>query len=326
MKYHPNKEKYNEYMKKVFTFGKQKAKRRFSVKFNEYTEKRNTLNKLSNELETGDYQKRVDSIAEPSASFAYNKQLDRDINAEYAGGFGLNNVNRDHDHHDHHGHHDILDMEDIHENYNSINPISDYDLNSGQRRGNLKQAKPIDIENNENEKTNFTPKNNGNSEVTKNSSIQNSPNNQNINLSQNNLFETRTGTSKKEEEVSKSGVTPNRSLDAVDEKTSQIESNNQIFTTNNRVVPTQEKRVVVSTFGRENSAIIKELAQIAGKGGEAVATIEGVEVSTKYLVDEKDLTEYFLAKRYNRTPESMTVKAVLANEESMNIINKSRSL
>lgn len=82
----------------------------------------------------------------------------------------------------------------------------------------------------------------------------------------------------------------------------------------------------ISSLGRKNNDIIRELAEIAGKGGEAIATIEGVEVSTKYLVDERELTEYFLAKRYNRTPESISVKAVLANEESMNVINKNRSL
>lgn len=99
--------------------------------------------------------------------------------------------------------------------------------------------------------------------------------------------------------------------------TNQVSLNNLI---------NDKSKIVISSLGRNSTEVIKELAQIAGKGGEAVATIEGVEVSTKYLVNEKDLTEYFLAKRYNRTPESMTVKAVLANEESMNIINKSRSL
>lgn len=329
MKNHPDKEKFKSNMKKIFAFGKAKAHRGFSVRRNQKNTENQKLNSLEDELKTGSYQKRVDKIAEPEPDFVYKQEINRMVNSEYSGSgagmgmpqhmsapgmpgmSGMSEVPG------------MFDISDMQQNSPAVNPINDYDLNNSQRRGNLKQSKPIIIGEEE------TSNNVNSRTVQKLNNVKpesNKPTPTAFTQPKSNVVVSGDSTPLKNVEEPKIDIAQETVLNSADLVQDSNIENKKSQNVQNNYTTSEKKRTIVTTFGRENTDVIKELAEIAGKGGEAVATIEGVEVSTKYLVSEKDLTEYFLAKRYNRTPESLTVRAVLANEESMNIVNKSRSL
>lgn len=79
--------------------------------------------------------------------------------------------------------------------------------------------------------------------------------------------------------------------------------------------------VRVSTTSKTEQEVVKELAKVAETGSVGITTLQGVELSTKFLKSERDLTEYFLYKRHGQTPTSQSVLAVIELENSMTLLN-----
>lgn len=89
---------------------------------------------------------------------------------------------------------------------------------------------------------------------------------------------------------------------------------------NSEAQPIAQKAVISSVDKKENE-VISELSKAAEMGIEAVSNLQGVDLSTKFLKSERDLTEYFLYKRYGQTPTSPSVLAVIELENSMTLLN-----
>lgn len=81
------------------------------------------------------------------------------------------------------------------------------------------------------------------------------------------------------------------------------------------------KKVTISSVDKTEGQVVKDLVQVAERGDVGIATLQGVDLSTKFLKSERDLTEYFLYKRYGQTPTSPSVLAVIELENSMTLLN-----
>ncbi len=78
--------------------------------------------------------------------------------------------------------------------------------------------------------------------------------------------------------------------------------------------------VRVSSAAKTEEQVVKEMAKVAESGSVAISTLKGVDLSTKFLKTERDLTEYYLYKKYGKEPTSQSVLSVIELEKSMDLL------
>ena len=135
---------------------------------------------------------------------------------------------------------------------------------------------------------------------------------------------------KAEDEFKASSVT-SQATSEIDELGVVVKKTNQFNKPVKVEVPKKEDsyssadkvEVTVSSTGKPEETVIKELAKESEKGNIGIATLRGVNLSTRFLKTERDLTEYYLYKNYGKEPTSQSVLSVIELEKSMDLLGDS---
>lgn len=91
------------------------------------------------------------------------------------------------------------------------------------------------------------------------------------------------------------------------------------------IVEDQKKQetTFISSDDKKEEDVIAELAKAAENDTTAIANLRGVDLSTRFLKSQRDITEYYLYKKYGQEPTSVTVKALIDVEKSMDLLGDS---
>lgn len=85
----------------------------------------------------------------------------------------------------------------------------------------------------------------------------------------------------------------------------------------------EQETTFISSDNKKEEDVIAELAKAAENDTTAIANLRGVDLSTRFLKSQRDLTEYYLYKQYGQEPTSVTVKALIDVEKSMDLLGDS---
>lgn len=86
------------------------------------------------------------------------------------------------------------------------------------------------------------------------------------------------------------------------------------------VVEKKPETSFISSDNKKEEDVIAELVAAANNDVNAITNLRGVDLSTRFLKSERDLTEYYLYKKYGQEPTSVTVKALIDVEKSMDLL------
>ena len=84
--------------------------------------------------------------------------------------------------------------------------------------------------------------------------------------------------------------------------------------------PKKQETTFISSDNKKEEEVIAELAKAAANDTTAIANLRGVDLSTRFLKSQRDITEYYLYKQYGQEPTSVTVKALIDVEKSMDLL------
>lgn len=84
--------------------------------------------------------------------------------------------------------------------------------------------------------------------------------------------------------------------------------------------PKKQETTFISSDNKKEEEVIAELAKAAENDTTAIANLRGVDLSTRFLKSQRDITEYYLYKQYGQEPTSVTVKALIDVEKSMDLL------
>ena len=84
--------------------------------------------------------------------------------------------------------------------------------------------------------------------------------------------------------------------------------------------PKKQETTFISSDNKKEEEVIAELAKAATDDTTAIANLRGVDLSTRFLKSQRDITEYYLYKQYGQEPTSVTVKALIDVEKSMDLL------
>lgn len=82
----------------------------------------------------------------------------------------------------------------------------------------------------------------------------------------------------------------------------------------------KQETTFISSDNKKEEEVIAELAKAAADDTTAIANLRGVDLSTRFLKSQRDITEYYLYKQYGQEPTSVTVKALIDVEKSMDLL------
>ena len=82
----------------------------------------------------------------------------------------------------------------------------------------------------------------------------------------------------------------------------------------------KQETTFISSDNKKEEEVIAELAKAAANDTTAIANLRGVDLSTRFLKSQRDITEYYLYKQYGQEPTSVTVKALIDVEKSMDLL------
>ena len=313
MAYHKDSSKYKEQIEAIFKLGDKKKKSRFKIKKSRKKEDREFMRQAFKDFKTGEYEKKAASMYGPSEEFERKMDIQRSIDAEYSGSAGPN-FGRGRDYNG-----PVVDM------------MHDYEMNAGSRRGNLDERDKIEIdglfEGKEAKKEEINSKKEETVKKTEEKST--TSNNNGENFSSQVVDNSKKETVEKKDDVEfKASSVTSQANNEVDELGVVVKKSNQFDNPSKAEVPKKEDsyssvgkvEVTVSSTGKPEETVIKELAKESEKGNIGIATLRGVNLSTRFLKTERDLTEYYLYKNYGKEPTSQSVLSVIELEKSMDLL------
>ena len=316
MAYHKDSSKYKEQIETIFKLGEEKKKSRFKIKKARKKAERDFMRQAAEDFKTGEYEKKAALIDGPTEEFERKMDIQRSIDAEYSGSAGPN-LGRGRDYNG-----PVVDM------------MHDYEMNAGSRRGNLNEQDKIEIdglfEGNGVKKEEITSKKEETVKKTPEKSTTSQNNGENFSSQVVDNSEKETLEKKADDKFKASSVT-SQATSEIDELGVVVKKTNQFNKPVKVEVPKKEDsystagkvEVTVSSTGKPEETVIKELAKESEKGNIGIATLRGVNLSTRFLKTERDLTEYYLYKNYGKEPTSQSVLSVIELEKSMDLLGDS---